>query len=499
MEAPDRGLVSSYHRGDGAFLRHSGTGERVGIDPALWGASMEIDGDGFCKLVQGETEVWASDIFRCRLVVDEDVGPVILDGEDATHLQERWQAHRKIMVPLLSGSGSFGLAAYLFTWSQGVESKIWWGLASTFEAAGMCNESPGKWVSNWYRWWDKRCRLLDLPPPHLRPSVRATKDESAVFSAGDIEVDFRCLPEASMSSAAFVALLFRMAKACNKKKVEETRMRWAAVAAAMVQHCLPESFELVICMSRLWDTLLGLRAKNAWARILVRAGVAHLASATGGMGQTSLLIALAGNRGTLPIMELAWAFDAKKSHWLLTQLALEIGRNVDEFIHSCVTPAGILELHKPAEMTKSSRKRLTKLACKWVQRSQKDLKGLLCKYYFSGRRYFAPLSSLSFAVDATRIGRKQCLMGCVASPGNVLMWSPPQVPRLPSKPSRLSPSAMGTQCRSPSCPDSEGAFRGAEMWQNSPDCRSRFGLIWFGRDRGRRPPTCVVPGFFAGA
>lgn len=228
-----------------------------------------------------------------------------------------------------------------------------------------------------------------------RPSLRAARDKSSIYSVGDVDMDFRCLPEACISTAAFVSFLFRMTKAGNKKKNEETRLSWALVAADLVKHCLPESFEVTVCTSRLWGLVLGLSAKKAWVRILVRSGVAHLGSATDGTGQPSLLIALAGNRATLSIIELVWAFDSKKSQWLLTQLVLEVGRNIEEFIQSRVTPAGMLELRRPADMSKAAKGRLTKLACKWVQRSEKDLKGPPLQVLLQRQALLQPLLQLA--------------------------------------------------------------------------------------------------------
>lgn len=207
-----------------------------------------------------------------------------------------------------------------------------------------------------------------------------------------------------MSAAAFLALLFRLAKGGNRKKNEEQRMSWAAVGSALLQQCLPDSFELAICTSRSWDSKVGFVAQSAWARILVRSGVVQLSSTIGGPGQIALLIALAGNKEAPSITEFAWALDAKRSQWLLTQLVLELGGQIDQFLKSHVTPSGILELRRSADLSKSAERKFRKLACKWLHHSQEDLKGLLCKCYFSGRRYFAAYQSLSMAVDATRIG-----------------------------------------------------------------------------------------------
>lgn len=62
--------------------------------------------------------------------------------------------------------------------------------------------------------------------------------------------------------------------------------------------------------------------------------------------------------------------------------------------------------------------RFTKLV---TQKLLQDKQGAVCIYFFAGRRFFADVGSFSYSCDATRMGRRQCLVGGVALPSKVFM------------------------------------------------------------------------------
>lgn len=48
------------------------------------------------------------------------------------------------------------------------------------------------------------------------------------------------------------------------------------------------------------------------------------------------------------------------------------------------------------------------------------------RYYLACRRAFTGAQVISVAIDASRLSRKQVLLGCIATPENLAAWMPPQ-------------------------------------------------------------------------
>lgn len=88
-------------------------------------------------------------------------------------------------------------------------------------------------------------------------------------------------------------------------------------------------------------------------------------------------------------------------------------------------PAQAASSRAPASA--KSVKRLGKMARALERKLRGDAKTVLCKYFFVGRRHFSKVGSISFSLDAARLGRLTCMLGNTATPDGTLMWAPPQV------------------------------------------------------------------------
>lgn len=56
-----------------------------------------------------------------------------------------------------------------------------------------------------------------------------------------------------------------------------------------------------------------------------------------------------------------------------------------------------------------------------------DLSDIVTRYFFASRQTFdcSPLH-ISFTCDATRMGKRACMVGAIALPSNKFAWCPPQ-------------------------------------------------------------------------
>lgn len=56
-----------------------------------------------------------------------------------------------------------------------------------------------------------------------------------------------------------------------------------------------------------------------------------------------------------------------------------------------------------------------------------DLSDIVTRYFFTSRQTFdcSPLH-ISFTCDATRMGKRACMVGAIALPSNKFAWCPPQ-------------------------------------------------------------------------
>lgn len=87
------------------------------------------------------------------------------------------------------------------------------------------------------------------------------------------------------------------------------------------------------------------------------------------------------------------------------------------------------------------------LRAKLLKFANRDGKGLVVKYFFSGRRHFDQARAVSYTCDATRMGKVQVLDGAMSLPTNIFMWAPPQA---------ICPNLHQARCTPPPTSDCKG-------------------------------------------
>lgn len=168
MEVPERLHVHLFRRADGWRLMHAITKECVKLPNERGDTPRLHFTDGFGYILDCDKSVWVQDILQTRLVEHEDIGFVILCGEDATTLQGALTSDKVRHVPLGEGT-SVGVAnVHVFDMTQPQGCRIWWGLNSIWEVVGLVGRACD-WLSNWTtRWWTKKWAKLGLAPVHYR-------------------------------------------------------------------------------------------------------------------------------------------------------------------------------------------------------------------------------------------------------------------------------------------------------------------------------------------
>ena len=121
---------------------------------------------------------------------------------------------------------------------------------------------------------------------------------------------------------------------------------------------------------------------------------------------------------------------------LLHQLLHALAPRVDELAHVPLAPdKKDDEVMQPRDMMgsvlttrKEKRAQLGKMALNANCHLPEDLKLRILQYFMAGRAHFGrDHRHLSIALDASRVGLKNTVVGFLASPDNTGMWLPPQV------------------------------------------------------------------------
>lgn len=128
------------------------------------------------------------------------------------------------------------------------------------------------------------------------------------------------------------------------------------------------------------------------------------------------------------IWEALQTLDCAAWSWLYVQVLLQLATVIEaKIIAGCATNSMIPTTCMPAVAnTPKGNKKLKALAKALSARKQKAIRTRVCKYFLCGRRAFDSGGSISLTCDASRIGKRQCMVSTVGKPGNVLMWAPPQ-------------------------------------------------------------------------
>eukprot|EP00972_Heterocapsa_arctica_P116309 16452358-Heterocapsa_arctica.AAC.1 len=269
--------------------------------------------------------------------------------------------------------------------------------------------------------------------PDLRPSLRGQKPTASSFLATEVEFDGRVLPEATASTPVFLMIAIRCSCSRSKNRCAQEAQQWQLMLEDLFLQYLPLAFQVLmplrIGMPRLPDEP---PAGTHMELMECTRTTINLA----GVSQTLLealpkvVLEELDCNGCIPLCRFACILDAAGasalnlySHFLhgiaVVLEAQLLSDQSDSLVVTLPIVAGApskIDLGKTAKAMKASR--------------DANIAQMLCKYFYAGRKHFsAEVSYLSLACDATRMGKRSCMIGCVASPGNLFMWSPPQAIR----------------------------------------------------------------------
>lgn len=265
---------------------------------------------------------------------------------------------------------------------------------------------------------------LGLQEPHYRRSARSVSHSSGDASSAPTH-DPRCLPELTLSTPAFLAVCSRMATPLRKK--ESHWQVWATLLATIWKVCLPRDFHILVCMSldfKVGQTTTSSSSSSSddrFVRLHCRGGVFQLGEVAGRGGVRGALVRLCGP--TPAIQDLLLRLDTTRYMNLFAQFVLQLGLTIEKTL---VSSGGADITISVTQALKQSRRASMKLAQALVKRLESDRKGMYYKYFMTSRKYFSNAKHLSYTCDASRVGRRQCLVGTVSLLSNIMAWCPPQ-------------------------------------------------------------------------
>ena len=114
--------------------------------------------------------------------------------------------------------------------------------------------------------------------------------------------------------------------------------------------------------------------------------------------------------------------------WLYSQVLLQVAQAMEgQVLQDQVEGSMQVKLSRAPAANPTQQKAWGKLAKAMQEKLDQNAGLKLCKYLYAGRHAFGgKLQYMSLACDATRMGKKQTMVGCTALPSDLFMWAPPQ-------------------------------------------------------------------------
>ena len=391
--------------------------------------SFTADGFAFASHPGLDDAVWASDLFNLSAATVDDKGLVILDGVSVSTYHEFLKLHRRRHLLLKHGAACLGLVIWVFAHEQPGGCRVWWGLSTVWKELKVSALRPTDWLSNWWRWWEKRAAKLKFCYPDLRPSVRGKSPPSSSFLAPELAFDGRVLPEAAVSTVAFLMIAIRCGSSRRDNRDEEEAQQWTLLLLAFFRQYLPAAFQIPVPVDIGVPTVPDEHPTGP--HMLLECTTDTITIGDGCPGLLGILPDAVQERvdahGSIPLLMFADLLDATGTaalsiypHFLRGLAAvLEAQILCDQSDDVVVT--------LPRVKGAPSRVDLGKTARSMKAARDANTAHMLCKYFYAGRKHFAgEVTYLSLACDATRMGKRSCMSGCIASPANLFMWAPPQ-------------------------------------------------------------------------
>lgn len=446
MEVPDRGLVVVRTRSFGApkALVHLVTGEQAEIpDSAGAEVLLHFGDDGFGFLAVAGAHTWCSDLFELRLV--EDAGAYFVlqpNGAEAVSLGTWLSQVKRLSVEAPGSDNDAGIGVWLF-------ARPWWGaqawrsLFSSWERARPEGRMTcSQWQQSWWPWWRTTLSEINLPVPHLRRACpyhgRRGRNAAAENYFG---VDPRVLEESTLSSHACVAILSRLAcpRKVSQTAAKTNTMSWAQlldhICCNMVAPHLLATFALCLDSRTACAPFLASSGRSM-VQLTCDGGLVDLRPPEGAGSAGYTLSGMLDRVECISIADLLIQLYrlGKPAREVFKQLVCVCGCALDDFVVAVASGPSPMHVDAGAGASAGSgagggdgptpgrASLMVRMAAAFQAGGRRML-----RYFFCARKVFKAPQYLGLSVDASRVARKNVLLGAITTPENVGAWCPPQV------------------------------------------------------------------------
>ena len=352
------------------------------------------------------------------------------------------------MVVLVEVAGhNEPLSLRCFILKQPVEGAvIFWDLPSLYHGVLPPPQtmSASSWYNSWWPWWMKFVASMDLPASHLR---RATLTKHKQHTPDDAK--HRVFDKPACSSQVLLSLVVRLASPTKGRvaKNERTRQAWQSILQSLLQRAVSSrgtSSPLVLHF--FWiptpykpgyplqgEDLATLQVTPSCMVDLSPVFDSHRATADD-LKQALLRL----DSHVVPLHSLLIGLDqfGRKGDILRTQLVHSLAEWMDGGIHleqegkhrpgeaqstdGIVIPSSRFQVAAARRAAKASK---VKKCILWKEQSRRRT---IWKHSIAVRQAMQNQQCYSVSFDASRIGGRQHLFGCLHT-GGLTAWLPPQV------------------------------------------------------------------------
>ena len=424
-------------------LLNRGTGQSGLLEPiGEWALHDSLHGAfAFCSSTN--TSIWCED--KLTDVIEEQAGDYfVYDAllDKVVPLQDYKSVHEPRCVEVLGMGSSKPHDMLVYMLQHRVDgASCFWSLQRLYRSTIPANSvTASGWYQNWWRHWHKDAALLTIPRSHLRKSVALQHQKPAQ----DLEdAAFRIFQEASVSSAALIAILTRCSRPGKgdngNAKDEVTRLHWNSFFRGLMLKAMPHDFVI---------TLFHEPHGCLWAAPLHGSGLVEI-HVGNGRADSRPLNYVPGKEFSSAWRKRPWVSHMVDVVELLQFLSLKGKATRVVFlqcVHRCAQLVDCLAEMLPTEAKDTAglvsvadmmvdekqarrdrRARLGKLAWEVSRHVPEDIRLRMLQYFVAMRGHFhAHHQYMSIALDASRISLRNTLVGFVATPDNIGCWLPPQ-------------------------------------------------------------------------
>lgn len=423
------------------------TESKVYLDPGYWELHRNEACEPYVAHSAGDSR-WCVDLFDV-LVVQHPCRPEVIIVQDCSGerytLAEFKQRHRSIEVPIqvLGHSVPVHIDCFvLFAPASGAQTL--WSLAALYSVfAGSEGASCSRWYQNWWQRWQKLLSHLgDDATMHMR------KPTATRHSAEGLADATRFLPVAIVSAHALIPLLTRWSNE-SKTKLSKNRSQqqsWRLCLDALITTFMSDikPVDVAFFLDAIVDMRPGLPlVGNNMVLMRIVGGtivLTPLATCDEAVALAAMSVLGFPDPPAVPLAELCLGLDraGRKVLWLWKQVVFNMACIVEGQVLEMATP-GANENQSgppPAEPElllagavargQAGRKRKHDLAMRIVPLRIDDRSRKLINYFFCMRHHFAKQNTVHLAVDASRVGMLNRMLGLISRPGGEAAWLPPQ-------------------------------------------------------------------------